>query len=324
MVTSARPNFHGLSLRDIDVLRRLLMERSVSRVAEHLGQSQPSVSATLRRLRDIFGDPLLVRSGQRLVLTDKGLVVLAQVEDLVGGFVQLFESDDTFDPATTERTIYIAAASSFEFFLVPHLIAELRRVAPLSTLELSVPTLQTGFETDLETGGLDAVVGNWPVPPPHLKHMPLATSELACMVSADHPLAAGTRLSLDDYLELDHISPSPRRDLSISPIDGMLARLGLERKVAVVVPDYAVIPRLLPGSPYAFTVGRRYAEHAARSGGVKSLVMPEELASMAFYLLWHERSQSSQYHQWLRGMIRGIVREKDVLAVPDIWADSQA
>ncbi|MET3927097.1 LysR family transcriptional regulator [Devosia sp. 2618] len=314
---SSRSNFFGLSLRDLDILRRLLNERSVSRVASQLGQSQPSVSATLRRLRDIFGDPLLVRSGQRMVLTDKGMMVSAHVEELVNGFVELLESDETFDPATSERTIRIAAATSFEFFLVPHLISELHKIAPRCRLELFVPTLQSGVETGRENGGLDAIVGNWPVPPQHLKHMPLASSELACLVCATHPLPAGTRLTLEEYVRLNHISPSSQQDLSISPIEGMLLRHGLERRVVVSVPDYSIIPQLLPGTDYAFTVGRRYAEHAARDGTLKHLVMPEELSVMAFYLLWHERSQSSRYHRWLRETIRRLVRERDVLAVPE-------
>jgi DNA-binding transcriptional LysR family regulator len=316
VTTNSRSNFFGLSLRELDILRRLLAERSVSGVAAQLGQSQPSVSAILRRLRDIFGDPLLVRSGQKMLLTDKGMLVSAQVEELMNGFVELLESDETFDPATSERTIRIAAATSFEFFLVPHLIAELHKVAPRCRLELFVPTMQSGVETERETGGLDAIVGNWPVPPPHLKHMPLANSELACLVCASHPLPAGTQLTLEDYVRLSHISPSSPQDLSIRPIDGMLMRLGLERRVVVSVPDYSIIPQLLPGTHHAFTVGRRYAEHATRGGKLKLLLMPDELKIMAFYLLWHERSQSSRYHRWLRETIRRLVRERDVLAVP--------
>lgn len=313
---SGRSNFFGLSLRDLDILRRLLSVRSVSGVAKQQGQSQPSVSAILRRLRDIFGDPLLVRSGQKMVLTEKGMLVSAQVDALMNGFVELLESDETFEPTTSERTIRIAAATSFEFFLVPHLIAELSRVAPRCRLELFVPTLQSGLETERESGGLDAIVGNWPVPPPHLKHMPLATAELACLVCASHPLPAGTQLTLEDYLQLGHISPSSPQDLTISPIDGMLSRLGHERSVVVSVPDYSIIPQLLPGTNYAFTVGSRYAEHATRSGKLKILRTPDELGVMAFYLLWHERSQSSRFHRWLRDTIRRLVRERDVLAVP--------
>ena len=98
--------------------------------------------------------------------------------------------------------------------------------------------------------------------------------------------------------------------------DGMLARLGHERRIAVSVPDYSIIPQLLPGTSYAFTVGRRYAEHVTASGRLKTLLLPEELGVMAFYLLWHERSQSSRFHRWLRETIRRLVRDRDVLAVP--------
>lgn len=105
------------------------------------------------------------------------------------------------------------------------------------------------FETELETGGLDVIVGNWPVPTPRLMHVPLASAELACLVAADHPTPADTPLTLEDYLKLGHISPSAQQDWSISPIDGMLARLGVERRVMITVPDDS-IPLITEHSSY--------------------------------------------------------------------------
>lgn len=144
MSSNHRANFFGLSIRDLDILRRLLAERSVSGVATQLNQSQPFISATLRRLRDVFQGPLLVRSGQRMVLTDKGMTISTQVDALLDGVVELLESDEDFGPSTSERTIRIAAATSFEFFLVPHLVADLHRQAPRCKLELLCRPRRTG------------------------------------------------------------------------------------------------------------------------------------------------------------------------------------
>ncbi len=170
----------------------------------------------------------------------------------------------------------------------------------------------------MQGGKLDAVVGNWPVPPPNLKHMGLVKAEMACLVCKSHPLADSGSLTLEQYLGLEHISPSAPLDLPISPIDGTLQLLGLSRKVSVTIPDYSIIPEMVPGTTLAFTVGRPYAEFLARNGDLRALAAPRELGTMNFYLLWHERSQASGYHQWLRSVIRDVIRSNDLLSVPDI------
>ena len=88
----------------------------------------------------------------------------------------------------------------------------------------------------------------------------------------------------------------------------------LARRIAVTVPEYALVAPMLPRSGLVFTTGRPYAEHLARNGDLHVLDAPPELGSMTFYLLWHERSQFSRYHHWLRGVVRRVAKSADIFA----------
>ena len=301
----------NLDLKQLRVLQLLLAERSVSHVATLLRQSQPAISATLKRLRDVFGDPLLVRSGQTMVLTERAEEIRLTVDQLLDDLHQLLDPDEVFDPSLARRQIRIAAANCFEIFLIPRLTAAFRAEAPQATLEFTAPSMQTDFAHELEAGQLDAVIGNYPVPPQNLRYMALMKSDIACIVAADHPLAGQGAVDLEQYLTLNHISPTTRRQFALSPIDGTLARMQLSRRIAVTVPEYALVQQLLPHSDLVFTTGRPYAEHLAGTGAFRVLDAPPELGGMNFYLLWHERSQFSKYHHWLRGVVRRVAKSAE-------------
>jgi DNA-binding transcriptional LysR family regulator len=302
----------NLDVKQLRVLQLLLAERSVSRVATLLRQSQPAISATLKRLREVFGDPLLVRSGQAMVLTERAEEVRVTIDQLLDDLQHLIQPDEAFDPFEARRQIRIAAANCFEIFLIPRLLQAFRTQAPHAALEFTAPAHQADIAHELESGQLDAVIGNYPVPPQNLRYMALMRSDIACVVAADHPLVQRGSVTLEEYLTLDHISPTTRRQFALSPIDGILAGMQLSRHIAVTVPEYSLVEQLLPGSDLVFTTGRPYADHMARHGTLKVLDAPPELGSMEFYLLWHERSQFSKYHHWLRGVVRTVAKSKDV------------
>lgn len=301
----------NLDLRQLRVLQLLLEERSVSRVATLLRQSQPAISATLKRLRDVFGDPLLVRSGQTMVLTERAEEIRLTVDQLLDDLAQLIQPDEIFDPGAARRQIRIAAANCFEMFFVPRLAAAFRAEAPQATLEFTPPSRPMDFAQELEAGHIDAVIGNYPVPPQNLRSMALLHSDIACLVDAAHPLAGSAAIPLETYLTLEHVSPTTRRQFALSPIDGQLARLQLSRRIAVTIPEYGLAPHLVRGSQLVFTTGRPYAEVLARSGDFRVLDAPEELGRMTFYLLWHERSQFSRFHHWLRSVVRRVAKSPD-------------
>ncbi|MDO9524274.1 MAG: LysR family transcriptional regulator [Gemmobacter sp.] len=302
---------------DVRLLRTtclLLRERSVSRVAHQLGHSQPAVSASLKRARTVFGDPLLVRSGQTLVLTDRGTEVLLAIEGVLQNLQGMLTSTESFDPSGSTQRIRIGAVNCFGAFLIPAIGANLRREAPHATVDFFAPHEFGQLAQDMAAGAVDLVIGNWPSPQESLRSSTLLNCEIACLVHHRHPLANQDSISIDDYLRLDHVSPTPVANALYSPIDGRLGQLGLRRRVAMTVPEYGLIPALLRETDLIFTSARSYVEHIADSAGHEDLCViaaPREFTQMSLYLLWHERVQTSLSNQWLRGLVRRVAKRFD-------------
>lgn len=295
-----------LDMKLLKILHMLLTSKSVSRTAEALGQSQPAVSASLRRLRDIFGDPLLVRSGPHMVATERSAELLPVVQGILDAIGSLTDIPEYFDPETSRRHLRIVAASCFNLFFLPLLSQLIFERAPCTTIEYCAMQSSAELMQRLADGEIDVVFGNWPTPPETLRYAPLMTTDIVCMVRPSHPVANRTDLDIDTYLTLSHLSPTPVSDAAYSPIDGRLRELHLKRLIKATVPEYAIAPSILSRTDLVFTTGRPFAEHLASSMNLKLIKAPPELGRMSFYLLWHERSQNAACSRWLRQLIREV------------------
>ena len=121
-----------IDLHLIRVLHTVLTERSVSRAAIRLGMHQPAVSASLKRLRDLAGDPLLVRSGAGMVPTEAGLRMIEPSASILQGAQMLFADVRGFDPATARATFRIAASDYLDSQFLPRLVTRIKEHAPAS------------------------------------------------------------------------------------------------------------------------------------------------------------------------------------------------
>ena len=299
----------NLDLRLLRVLHMLLTSCSVSRTADLLVLSQPSVSASLKRLRDIFSDPLLVRSGAHLVLTERGGSLLPRITRIIDDISLVVEPGEVFDPATARRRLRIVAANCFAPFFLPRLSELIRKAAPAIIIDYCSMQTESELMHGLEGGEIDLVIGNWPALPERLRFAPLLTADIVCMVRIGHPLAQSRVLDLTTYLALDHISPTPWSVSAWSPIDGRLRELHLQRRIAISVPEYTIAPSMLVRTDLVFTTGRPFAEHLASSMPLVLLAAPRELGRMRFHMLWHERSHNSRHGQWLRDIVRSVAGE---------------
>jgi DNA-binding transcriptional LysR family regulator len=306
---------HINSSIDVRLLRTtylLLCERNVSRVAVLLGLSQPAVSTCLKKAREIFADPLLVRAGQRLVLTERGEEIKTSIASVLVGLSDALNGQDHFDPRLSSQNIRVAALNCFGVSLVPAIATRIRHEAPQVSLDFFAPGDNPDLVGELGAGRVDVVIGNWPAPQQSLKSTALFHCDIACVVHRGHPLADGRGMSLERYLAAHHISPTPGSSAQFSPIDGRLSQIGMSRHIAMSVPEYAMIPAILRDSDLVFTTARPYAEHMLATTANHDLVLveaPAELDRMNFYLLWHERNHGRSAHKWLRSIIRQVAKE---------------
>lgn len=301
----SRPDdpFDTYLLRVFSILMR---ERSVSRTATRLNQSQPAISTALKRLREIFGDPLLVKDKQRMVPTERALQLEVSVRVVLGEIDVLLAPGTAFEPATTKQVFRIGTPDYLAPPLMAAVVNYMRGTAPNARLLLQPLGPDYDFEEALAEGELDVVIGNWPQPPEHLRTTLLLEDEIVCLVDRDHPLAGGMKVA--DYLQGAHIVPLLYSMTQRGVVETSLAAQRMARTAAVTVPYFGMAPHLLPGTDLIFTTSRHFAQHYAAMLPLAIVPSPIDFPPMRFYQLWHGRTQHAPGHIWFRSLLSAVVR----------------
>ncbi|MEY5027840.1 MAG: HTH-type transcriptional regulator LeuO [Pseudomonadota bacterium] len=299
--------FDKIDLQLIRTLHTLLIERSVSKAALRLGQQQPAVSTALKRLRELTGDPILVRSGTSMVPTDVGLQMLEPVNHLLQTAEQLFSPARSFDPALASETFRIAASDTLDPQFLPSVMARVKALAPGCRLEVHALSAQAKYAHDLGQGSIDVVIGNWAQPSEELHRSILFEDEVMCLVSNKHP-AVRRGWSQEEWLACEHIAPMSAYPGWRGVIDEHLDRLGLTRNIAARCAYFGLMPRMVASSLLVLTTGRHYCqrflEGDERSNELTLLPCPLPFPKMVYYQLWHERSHGHEASKWLRDQIK--------------------
>ena len=295
--------FEKIDLHLIRVLHTVIAERSVSRAAVRLGMHQPAVSTALKRLRDLSGDPILVRSGSGMQPTDAALRMLQPSAEILQAAEHLFTEARAFDPRSAVRTFRIAASDYLDPQFLPKLVAYLKKHAPLCTVEIMALSHDVDYSGQLAHGDVDVVIGNWPQPPAELRMAQLFADDTVCLVSQNHP-AVRRGWSAQDWLEAEHIAPMPTHPGAKGVIDDALNAQGLRRKIAVRCAHFGLMPQMVASSLLVLTTGRQFCERYAAQLPLAILAPPVSLPQMRYYQLWHDRTHHSSAGTWLREAVK--------------------
>ncbi len=300
-----------LDLHLIRILYLLLVEKNVSRVALKLNQPQPSISASLRKLRELTGDPLLVRGARGMVPTQHGESLLKPAKRILDETESLFVKKSPFVPEAAARTFHIAAPDYLDTQFLPNVVASIRRGSPNSRVAIYSLGPGTDYLRMLSDGEMDLVIANWDEPPAHLHISKLFEDPIVCTMRAESPYAKRTEadaMTIEDYLSLPHVAPSQMLPGYHGVIDSFLARSGLHRKIAVESPYFGLIPYMLTQTDLVLTTGRQFMRFYEKSLPLKTFTMPIKFPPMRFYQLWHQRVHQSTEHKWLRDQVSQAAR----------------
>ncbi len=297
--------FDKIDLHLIRVLHTVLTERSVSRAALRLGMYQPAVSASLKRLRELAGDPLLVRSGASMVPTVAGLRMIEPAAEILRSAEMLFSDARAFDPATARQTFSLAASDYLDPLFLPQLVTQIKALAPNCGIDIHPLSADADYRAHLAQGHVDVVIGNWPKPPGDLHLGRLFGDEVVSLVANHHP-AARRGWDVEAWLAAEHIAPHPTHPRARGFIDEHLASQGLVRNITARCPHFGLIPAMVAGSLLVLTTGRQYAERFTSVLPVQVLACPVPFPRMMYYQLWHERTHASNAGRWLREQIKSV------------------
>lgn len=285
------------------ILDALLSEQHVTRAAERLHLSQPAVSHALGRLRDLLGDPLLVRQGGGLVATARALELAAPLADALVQ-VQSLLAPNRFDPASARRTFRLAMSDYGAALLLPGLVRALREQAPGIDLAITHASRE-GMQEGVLSGEIDLAAGVFPDLPAELRSTPLFEEHYACLVDRDS-LPAGGGLDLPTYLARPHVLLEMRGS-GTPEIERALTAIRERRHVAISLPHWGIAPQLIQGTDLILTVS---SQGLLNIDSRRLLVVPPpfHIPSFGFVLAWHKRRAGDGALQWL------ITQVQDVLA----------
>ena len=317
---SSRPNFSKIDLHLVRVLHTVITEGSVSRAALKLASTQPAVSAQLKRLRGLTGDPLLVRSGTGLAPTAAALALVEPAAAILREAEAIFgerRAMRSFDPASSEITFSIAASDYLDPLFLPELVARLQREAPGVKVALHPLSSDFDYRKSLARGELDLVIGNWLEPPGELHLARLFTDEIVCLVGEDHPAARNPRAWTEArYLAASHVAPTPFAPGVQGVIDAHLGSLGLARRIVVRSPHFGLIPLMLAQTHLVLTTGRLFCSRYVDALPVRIVRCPVAFPPLSYYQLWHDVTHASASARWLREQVREVARTLASHALP--------
>lgn len=292
----------GIDLNLLRVMQVVDQEGSVTRAAQLLGLSQPAISNSLARLRRTLGDQLFVRSTHGMEATPRARRVLNALDAAMGLIRHGLRDGSEFDPASAEEEFNLLISDLGEVVYLPALMAHLQAHAPRCRVQ--VRQLARGsYAEALEAGLADLAVGYLPYPRSSLRSRRLFSDGFVCMVRAGHPVLEGA-MTIERYAALSHVAVS-RGGAREGIVSNALAAVGVERRIALVVPHFAAAPPVVAASDLAVTVPRQLAGlHAA--AGVVGVELPFAVPRITVALYWHDRLQDDAASRWLRQAFVGL------------------
>jgi DNA-binding transcriptional LysR family regulator len=292
----------NIDLKHLAMLNELYKTKSVSRAADNLGVSQPTISVTLAKLRKHFSDSFFVRTSDGMVPTPLALEIINRISVAYGTIQTALAHHVSFDPATSDRSFRLCASDIFQAVTMPGLLQFLSTVAPRVRIELRDVSRDTARL--LEVGKIDLAVGLTPKLGAGFSRQRLYTEGLVCALRADHPRIK-SRLTIESYQEEMHIEtsiPGAERNVASSVLDAQ----GLRRMIGMRTHNWLGLAYLLPNTTYLATVPERLGKILARQADIAILPLPFESPTFTIHQHWNQRYSEDPANSWLRNVLRQI------------------
>ncbi|MGG7518968.1 LysR family transcriptional regulator [Allorhizobium undicola] len=292
--------YRGLDLNLLVALDALLRLQSVSRAAGAVNVTQPAMSAALARLRQYFGDPLLITRNGKSILSPLAETLAAPVANMLRSIDATIIAPPSFDPDVADRDFSLLAADTVVAGLLAKPLQQISQLAPFLRLEIATPSGNLGER--LEAGEVDLVV----VPeihcsPDHPRELLVEEEHcvIACAKSWD-----GDAITLEDYAAADHIEVFVRPMARPYLPDRLFARYGVARRIAVKLDNFSLVPFFISGTRRLATLPGMTAELYGSFCDLKLFEPPIAIPRVRLVMQWHSRLQDDPGLAWLRARIR--------------------
>jgi len=298
------------ALLDVKLLRLfdlLHSTGSVTRSAEQLEQSQPTVSIWLARLRKELHDPLFVRTPAGMLPTPRADALIGTAREALASLRRLSAWAPDFVPASTQRRFRICMTDASHITLLPRLLAHVRAQAPLVRLEAARIDADTGRA--LQSGDADLALGLVPGLESGFYQQTLFAQDWVCLANPRHP-RIGDALTLRAYKDEAHIGIVSGTGYQL--LDAALKRRHIERRVLLELPGFLGLAAIVSTTDLIATLPRQIGETLARVGGLKVLASPVAIPGFTVKQHWHARYHDDPGNRWLRSVCAALFLQRGV------------
>lgn len=300
----------NVDLNLLMALDALLAERSVTSAARRLNLSHSAMSRTLARLRLVTGDPLLVRAGRGLVPTPRALELVDHVHTLTRDALAVLRPQiSEVDMASVELTFTVRASESFMRWLSAPVVKAVLQVAPRICLRFEAKPDKEA--QPLREGRVDLEIGRIGTSAPEIRTRFLFHDHYVGMARIGHPILEKAPVTLEQFAACGHVV-ALQEGQAIKPLNDELERLGLRRKITIVVPGYPDAMRIARQSELIAIVPASCMGDAASVASRQTLGrfdLPSPVPAFKVSALWHPRMDADPVHRRLRDIIISTCQE---------------
>ncbi len=292
-------NLHRIDLNLFAVFDAIYTAGSLTKAADVLCITQPAVSNSLARLREMLNDPLFVRTGHSMTPTPVAQNIIGPAREALGLMRRSVQESHIFDPLKAEKTFNFACRDLLEVSIIPRLLGSLQKNAPKISIT-NYEIERKNIVSAMASGNLDFYADASSFSDQHLCKQKIAQDRFVVLARKNHPsLSQG--MSMDAFLQLGHINVSHRKT-GVGPIDVALDKAGEKRKVVMrsqhflTVPSTLVKTDLIACLPY----------HLAKHYDLSMYELPFELPPLEYFLYWHMSADLDDAHIWMRDQIAQV------------------
>jgi DNA-binding transcriptional LysR family regulator len=303
-----------LDLNLLLVLDALFDERNVTAVARRLRVSQPTVSFSLKKLRDFFNDELFVRQGATMQPTPFIETIHEPLRRIIETIHQEILCEYEFDPLTTERSFTFGLSDVGDLIFLPPILEALRVVAPRATVQ-SQAISPNELQAAMADGRIDMALGCFPdLVGAGFFQQKLFEHPFICIVRHGHPAICGT-MTVDQFMAADHVDiASGARSHQL--FAECMAELKLERRIVLRTQHYLSIPMLVANSDMIAVVPRAVGRAFAGVANLKLVEPPVQVPHIEVKQFWHRRAHNEPGIVWMRKLLAQLFLHRDPSSDP--------
>lgn len=302
-------NYREIDLNLLLVLDAMMKEQSVTAVARRLSISQPTVSFSLKKLREILDDELFVRTGSGMQPTPRAVALSGPIDQVIRMVRDEILKPPEFDPSTSDRRFVLNATDIGEMVFLPPLLKQLREFAPQASIEC-VCLDPHALAQALSDGTVDLAIGYMP----ELTGGGLYTQRLfehpfVCLVSDAHPMLKDG-ITLEQYARANHIALVGEGH-SQQKFEKMIEASGIRRRIVLRSQNFMNIPFIVRDSELLATVPKVIAAAFAHMSGLAAFWPPFKLPAVPIRQYWHQRMHNDPAQVWLRQTVSRLFLNND-------------